>query len=107
MIHIDPAEVRAEIIQSAGEDYYGLWELIWALNTAHPEIDEATKVAAAASAIVPLLQEGAIRLYRGEWRDNAFAPLELSEAIRLVTDTTAWDPPPNGSRAKFVVFGLP
>jgi hypothetical protein len=47
MNKLEDSEVDRKILTLACEDYTGLYEIIWSLNTLHPEIGETEKIAAA------------------------------------------------------------
>ena len=92
MNSINQSEIEREILAAACEDYTGLYEIIWALNTSHPEIGESEKIAAAATAVQSLLERGLIELFSSEWETQAHKPVSAKEFKRIANDVTAWRP---------------
>jgi hypothetical protein len=92
MNSINQSEIEQEILASACEDYTGLYEIIWALNTSHPKIGETEKIVAAAAAVQSLLERGLIELFSSEWETQTHKPIFDKGFKRIANDSTTWRP---------------
>ncbi|CAN5712981.1 hypothetical protein BH09ACT7_BH09ACT7_08760 [soil metagenome] len=69
---------------------YGLYELIWTLNTEHPELDRDQKLSNSMAALRELVATNNLRIVKLNWpSEDVVGELELSE-IR----PTDFDDPP-------------
>ena len=93
MTDIDISKLRQAIVEDGDEDYTGLYEIIWSLNTHYPDIARDAKVAAARGIALDLLREGRISLYTTRWASNKYDPIPSTEATQLVESAEAWDDP--------------
>jgi len=60
------AEDAARIVrETVIDDYYGLWEILWACNTAFPDEGLSKKRELAEAAVRRLVAEGTVDVYRG------------------------------------------
>ncbi len=84
-------EIEAAILEMINEDRYGLYEIIWTLNTSHPDVSEADKVAAARPVVKELVARGQIILGRERWASSHSArPLDAAETDRILGDPASW-----------------
>ena len=73
------------MLDSAGEDDWGLWEVLAGIRTEFPGRDEAELRALAAGAVRALVAEGLVELRRGRGlHDEATVPADPAEL--------AWEP---------------
>ena len=75
------------------EDYTGLYELIWGLNTHYPEVDAETKVRAADKAMRSLLDAGHVQLHDSRQEGPSEETLTIEATVRLLDDPAVWKPP--------------
>jgi len=88
---MSPTEIEAIIREAAGEDRYGLYEIIWTLNARFPEIDEAAKIAASRPVLRDLLERGVVSIYAQPWaKPDVSAPLTMTDALEQITPDAAW-----------------
>jgi hypothetical protein len=66
----DAEQARRAVLDSAGEDEFGLWEILAAVRTALPGRDESALRTLAAGAVRELIGEGLVELRRGRALDN-------------------------------------
>jgi hypothetical protein len=66
----DAELARRTVLDSAGEDEYGLWEILAAVRTEFAGRDEAELQTLAAGAVRELIGEGLVELRRGRGLDN-------------------------------------
>ena len=79
------------MLSSANEEYVGLYELIWELNTNFPDATLAEKYGTAERGTRKLLDLGWISLYRTDPRWQRFEELDTSPRQAL-SDPTSWYP---------------
>ena len=84
------------VLSSANEDYFGLYEIIWELNSTFPQEGLGEKYAAAEAAVRSLLARGWIQLYRrkgGFNRDSpTYEPVELDTIEEVLSNPVSWYP---------------
>ena len=79
------------MLSLANEDYMGLYEIIWELNTNFPDATLAEKCGVAERCTSKLLDLGWIRLYRTDPRWQRFEEFDTS-AKEALSDPTRWYP---------------
>ena len=73
---IKPAEVQDVVRRLAREEWSGLYEIILALNTAHPELSETAKIDAVRPVLRTLLEHDLLRLGWLGWPEGG-PPLDI------------------------------
>jgi hypothetical protein len=91
---IDPENLRQSILSDGVDDYFGLYEIIWSLNTKFPKVGEREKLAAAIPVAIDLLDKGLIELYETEWASGSYRPLAPGAAAAAVRNPASWKSPP-------------
>lgn len=88
-----PDDVRRAILDLATEDYYGLYEILWRLNTLFPDASLGERFSAAQTAMGLLVSGGLVDLYRtgSDSREYTRVPREIAHA--KLEETAAWEPP--------------
>ena len=81
-------EYEAKLLDDHSDDFYGLWEFDWQLNTDGFDADRQKRIALLRS----LVGAGFIELYFGPFRD-APHPLPLGEALAAIDEPSSWLPP--------------
>ncbi len=76
------------------EDYIGLYEIIWRLNTIYPDAAIGAKYSAADSALRSLLSAGHVRLFRGFSADpqSRTEPIANADHDELLRNPVSWYP---------------
>jgi hypothetical protein len=90
---IDEARLRREVLSDGEEDYTGLYEIIWSLNTQYPDVSRDLKIAAAQAVVAELLKEGHLAVYRTTWASNRFEPVPQQDAVVALGVPEAWEDP--------------
>jgi len=90
---IDLERLRREILEDGEEDYCGLYEIIWSLNTKYPDVDRHTKIESARSAFLPLAREGQVSLFESVWASSDYKPVSQADALRKLEDVSVWSDP--------------
>jgi len=70
-----------EIMSLATEDLYGMWELLWRVNTSFRDKTPEERVALADSVARRLLADGLIEIYRVDQRRRLGVP--VSESLKM------------------------
>jgi hypothetical protein len=70
----------------------GVWELVWALNSSHPDARLLDKIKVAKRAATLLISQD-WDLWRGVWPEGPIAPLTQEEKVRLSEEDAAWFDP--------------
>jgi hypothetical protein len=99
-------DTRNIILEMLEEDEYGLYEVIWSLNTQHPDAEPAEKVRVAHAAMRELLNEHRVALSRAVWASQARQPIARSDALGLIESPVAWAPP-DSDKGEYLVFWRP
>ena len=94
MSDIDINRLRQSILEDGAEDYTGLYEIIWSLNTHYPEVDRATKVSASRPILLDLLRRGEVILFT----------TRSDKAVELATSPKSWEDP---SGDPYVCYATP
>jgi hypothetical protein len=90
---IDINRLKQSILEDGAEDYTGLYEIIWSLNTHYPEIDHATKLSAARPIFLDLLRRGEVILFSTRWASSQYDPVPADKAVELATSPKSWEDP--------------
>jgi hypothetical protein len=75
------------------EDDQWLWEIVWVMNTNHPDAPNADKVALARQVVLGLAKGQIVELWRGEWPNGAVALVNDEELERLQVEDPPWFDP--------------
>jgi hypothetical protein len=75
------------------EDYSGLWEAVWELNTARPAAPADSNRSIAREAVEYLLEREWVQIYRVREPDGSPTPVTADEARRLLDTPSSWEPP--------------
>jgi hypothetical protein len=90
---IDRVQLRQDIVSDGQEDYYGLYEVIWGLNSRYPEATDAAKREVSREVMTALVRAGEVVLYRTQWNSNTYEAVGQAEALGLVADPRSWELP--------------
>ena|SRR3989442_6285103 len=90
---IDNAKLRQEILSDGEEDYRGLYEIVWSLNSKYPDLSRDLKIAAARAVVAELLKEGQVALFRTNWASNRYDPVPQDAALGAIGTPSAWENP--------------
>lgn len=87
-------DVLNRILSDACEDYTGLYEILWSLNTAYPEMSEKTKLDVAREALSDLVMRGLVELFTATWPPQSYTSVPSSNAFSAIAADSSWAPPP-------------
>jgi hypothetical protein len=98
-------DAEAMLLSSANEDYAGLYEAVWELNSSYPDASLGEKYDAAEGAICGLLSSGLIVLYKVNVSEtmhlDSYLPIEKSDSGHLLENPVSWYPEYKGERIVF------
>jgi len=97
---IDTTKLMAEILTAGCDDYWGLYEIIRGLNTAHPNVKQEVSVAAVQVAMSKLLACGFVQLYKGKTCD----PVPEGQCDGIIQDPGSWEPPAQQGPGSYISF---
>jgi hypothetical protein len=83
-------DARSIALGGANEDYCGLYEVLWELNSKFPTDSDDAHLAVARTAVEQLVREGVVGLFAAEWAKDAFAPVASDEALSLLSQSDSW-----------------
>ena len=102
---IDRKEAEARLLSSANEDYTGLYEAVWELNSAYPKASLGDKYDAAKDAICALLSKGFVSLYKVNVSEamslDKYILLEEPNIEHILENPVSWYPEYRGERLAF------
>ena len=79
------------------EDYAGLWELVWELNTQFPNYAASDREAAARHGVAALVETGLVKLYRCQEPYGELTELDAAGAEAAVASRKNWEAPANNA----------
>ncbi|MEX2553661.1 MAG: hypothetical protein WD627_11755 [Actinomycetota bacterium] len=88
--------LKNEVIDTALDDWLGLYEIIWALNSLAPDVTQVEKRSLAAEVARELIKEPRFQLVRVRWSiPKSEVPLARDQETML-EEPSSWDPPSEG-----------
>ena len=85
--------VQNEILKLAVEDYYGLWELFWAIRENYPNYSADEFLEIAQEATKYLLSSGSIILYSRQGADGTEVQMQELDAEEAISNPQNWREP--------------
>ncbi len=86
-------EIVYKILWSTIEDFVGLWDVLWELNSVLPEKIHKENHQLADQILRYLLDQNLIKFYLNRWGNDNLEELESSEALKLLDEEKYWNPP--------------
>ena len=82
-----------KILWSTIEDFVGLWEILWELNSILPENSQEQNHDILKKILKYFLEQGLIRIYVSKWGNDELEAKDFSEAINLIENEKFWNAP--------------
>ena len=100
---INLKDAKRMALASANEDYTGLYELVWELNTRYPSSGIGAKYTIAESTVRELINQGLIALYHRRLAENdeVHEPINGEAVDSTLSDPVKWYPEDKGGRVVF------
>lgn len=95
---MDDDEIKRTLLWLGIEDYSGLWEAVWELNTRAPE-EETSNAALARRSLQDYLRQGWIELFECEEPEGDLRQLSTTAAMAALQRDGAWKEPAPGTRS--------
>ncbi len=81
------------------EDYAGLWEVIWEINTIAPELQENEKKNLAITAVKELLDRGWVELLSSDESTGSMTQIDQASVARIIEQEDSWREPAASGRS--------
>jgi hypothetical protein len=94
---IDAHFAESLAVSYGHEDFNGLYELVWGLNSSHPEVVPGERLRAAQAALLSLVSRGLLAVFAAEQPLQNPQPVASASVERVLSDPESWLPP--GERA--------
>ena len=91
-------------LSDACEDYTGMYEFIWGLNSQFPEVSEAEKITVGQAVFERLHASGFIQLYHTKWMSDDYVPVPKSEVLEIISDPKSWRSPADTPDESYYCF---
>jgi len=89
-----------KVLWASIEDYCGLWEVVWEINTLHPNLSSKASQHVALQCILQLISKDLVKLfYCQEPYGEMMEITDKSSYPRLLQDSKSWNPPMADSRS--------
>jgi hypothetical protein len=98
------ADAISIIMDLGTEDYYGLYEVIWALNNSHRGVSSEATLSMAKLSMASLLNRGHVKLYRTVWLNDTHEPLSDAEADSVIRRSSSWAEPAAEGAGEYYCF---
>ncbi len=95
-------DVRGALLWLAIEDYAGLWEAVWDLNSRRPQLPESENRRVAEETLRELVRAGQVTLFRSREPYEDVTPISAAESDEVLADRENWlEPTPHGTSIRF------
>ena len=85
-------KIIERIIVLAVEDYSGLWEVIWEINSSFPELSKNDKLSKAKKAIKILKDAGWVAFYYCSEPYGELTPIQARKIDQIIENDLSWEP---------------
>lgn len=85
-------ELIYKLLWSTIEDFVGLWELHWEVNSTLIS-DSSSNKEFAKKILLYLFEVGLIKFYYDKWGDDQLQEINQIEAIEIIKEEKYWSPP--------------
>jgi hypothetical protein len=87
-------DITYKILWATIEDFVGLWEIHWEVNSIFKEKeDEVKNKELARKVILSFLELGLVKIYFDKWGGNDLKEINLREAEEIINGEVFWNPP--------------
>jgi hypothetical protein len=96
--HKSTQEAKRVILWLAIEDFCGLWEVLWQLNSSLPSLSPGVRLALGKSLVIDMLAKGLLDAYEAVEPYEQLTRVPLDQAIAACMDDMQWNEPLCGSK---------
>lgn len=86
-------DIIYKILWSTIEDFVGLWEILWELNSVLPEKSHNENRETARKILKHFLEQHLVIFYLNKWGSDEFEELKYTEALKLLEEERYWNAP--------------
>ena len=86
-------DVVYKILWATIEDFVGLWEIHWELNSLFPEKSKTDNKEVSRKILLYFLDVGLVKFYLNEWGNDDVKELRINEAKEIINEDKYWDAP--------------
>jgi len=86
-------DIVYKILWSAIEDFVGLWEILWELNSVLTDKSQEENQEIARKILRYFLEQNLITFYVSKWGSDKLEELDFGEALKLIEDKKYWNAP--------------
>lgn len=86
-------DVAYKILWSTIEDYVGLWEILWELNSLFPENGQKENQVRAKQILKHFLEQNLVTFYMSTWGSDKLTELQFKEASKMLNGEKYWQAP--------------
>lgn len=86
-------DIIYKMLWSTIEDFVGLWEILWELNSVLPENAQKENQAKAKKILRYFLEQKLVTFYINKWGSEELEELQLREAIKTLDEEKYWNAP--------------
>lgn len=86
-------DIVYKILWSTIEDFVGLWEILWELNSELPENSEKTNQEISKKILGYFLKQNLVIVYTNKWGGDEFESKDFNEAMQLIEVEAFWNAP--------------
>jgi len=91
------------ILDLAVDDYTGLWELVWGVQSSTQEDERRSNIALLRTELEELVAQGAVAFFRGINFNGDEVAVSVDEVPGLLANNQSWEPPePNSSHLRLL-----
>lgn len=85
--------IAYKILWSTIEDFVGLWEILWELNSELPENSQRENRDISKKILRYFLEQNLVTIYVSKWGSDELEAKDYSESLNLIEDEKLWNAP--------------
>jgi hypothetical protein len=86
-------DIVYKILWSTIEDFVGLWEILWELNSLLPENSQKENQEISKKILRYFLKQDLVTIYLSKWGSDERKAKDSNEALNLIENDNYWNPP--------------
>src|SRR5690606_13159168 len=90
---ISMKDIVYKILWSTIEDFVGLWEILWELNSVLPQKSRDENHENAKKILKYFLEQNLVTFYLNKWGSDELEELQFDEALKILKEEKYWNAP--------------
>lgn len=86
-------DIVYKVLWSTIEDFVGLWEVLWELNSVLPENSQKENQEISKKILRYFLEQNLVTIYVSKWGGDELEEKDFSRALNLIEDEKYWNAP--------------